>query len=114
MPFDTETPLEVQVENLEIPFQAGQQIISLDLRLLMGRHWLKMLKKNGFTLKSEYVSTYGFSAPDPETEADAQICAHMEVWQQFAAVTSRSLDGYRLYEDFKAGIDQVNRNCRTW
>jgi len=106
-PFDGDIPLEVKVEHQAIPFQTGTQKIALDLRLLMGRHWLKMLDKDGFTLKNEYLSNYGFIAPDPNSKDDVQICAHVEVWQQFAAVASRSVDGYKLYQDLKNGGDQV-------
>ena len=46
VPFsDLDTPLEVKVEQQEIPFETGGQEISLDLRLIMGRQWLKLLKK---------------------------------------------------------------------
>ncbi|MBP6237496.1 MAG: hypothetical protein KA536_15210 [Saprospiraceae bacterium] len=109
IPFENDIPLEVKVEHQEIPFKIGAQEISLDLRLLMGRHWLKLLKQEGFTLKNQYLaaSAYRFVAPDPNLEDDVQICAHVEVWQQFAAVASRSIDGYKLYRGLKAGNDQV-------
>ena len=40
--FDFRTPLEVEVENQKIPFNLKDTEISLDIRLAMGRHWLKV------------------------------------------------------------------------
>ncbi len=108
MPFDASVPLEVKVENQKIPFKIGGQDMSLDLRLLMGRHWLKLLKsENLLSLKAAYLSNYGFSIPDPEAESDVQVCAHQEVWQLFAAVSKRSIDGYKLYQDLFLVADKV-------
>lgn len=99
--FATDTPLEVQVEHQHIPFQLGGQEISLDLRLLMGRHWLKLLKKNDFSLGKEFLAIYPIQLPNPDSEADVQICAHLEVWQQMVAVANRRMDGYKLYQDLQ-------------
>ena len=99
--YDERTPLEVKVEHQEIPFELAGQEISLDLRLLMGRHWLKLLNKATLSLKQEFTDEYGFEAPDPDDKLDAPICAHVEVWQQFAAVANRGLDGYKLYQHLK-------------
>lgn len=109
--FDNDRPLEVQVENRKIPFQIGAQEIAMDLRLLMGRHWLKLLSKDGLSLRAEYLSLYAFTPPDPTLKADAQVTAHVQVWQQAAAIANRSIDGYRLYQDLKVpgaqATDQV-------
>lgn len=105
---DDDIPLEVKVEHQAISFQIGEQEIALDLRLLMGRHWLKLLKANNFSLKSEYLLAYGFVQPVPNDESTIQVSAHLEVWQQFAAVANRRIDGYKLYQDFKSSTDQVS------
>ncbi|HOY05854.1 MAG TPA: hypothetical protein PLO67_10660 [Saprospiraceae bacterium] len=97
--FDTETPLEAKVEQRPISFHAGSQKMSLDLRLQMGRQWLKMLDKAFIAndLSSNYanafINKFQFETPDPEQESDALVCAHREVWQHFAAVAGRSMDG---------------------
>lgn len=92
--FDDHTPLEAKVEQRPISFNAGSQKMSLDLRLQMGRQWLKMLDK---AIATDYTTTFigkfPFEVPDPESESDALICAHPEVWQHFAAVAGRSMDG---------------------
>lgn len=98
IPLEQDIPLEVKVENQKIPFIQGTLKISLDLRLLMGRQWLKWISQVDSNLKSEYIKKYPIKKPDPGSEKEAQICAHVEVWQQFAAVAGRSMDGYALYE----------------
>lgn len=99
--WNEEVPAEVQVEHQSIAFQQGDQIIALDLRLLMGRHWLKLLKKAGFVLAADYLAIYAFEGPDPTSQDDALVCAHLESWQQFSAVARRKIDGYQLYQDLK-------------
>jgi len=94
---DTEVPLEVTVENRPVSFESAGKRISLDIRLLMGRHWLKLVEPIGTDLKAAYVREYGIAKPDPASEADAHICAHSRVWQQFSAVADRRMDGYELY-----------------
>jgi hypothetical protein len=101
VPLEQDIPLEVKVENQKIPFQQGELEIALDLRLLMGRQWLKWIAKDHPTLKGDYISEYGISRPDATRETDAKICAHVKVWQQFSAVAGRKMDGYALYEYLK-------------
>ena len=99
--FETDIPLEVKVEHQEIAFTQGNIDISLDIRLLMGRQWLKWATAEDATYKQQYIAEYGIAKPDPDNEADAAICAHRKVWQQFAAVAGRKMDGYKLYAYLK-------------
>lgn len=99
--FDESVPLEAKVEQRHIPFSAGDQIISLDLRLQMGRQWLKMIGSIGSGFKNEYKNEYPIEEPDPTNKNDAQICAHKETWAHFAAVAGNSMDGYKLYAYLK-------------
>ena len=46
-PFDDTIPLEARVEQMPIRFAQGAQEMSLDLRLLLGRHWLKLVRAAG-------------------------------------------------------------------
>ncbi len=97
--FDLETPLEATVERRAFPFQAGQQKLALDLRLQMGRRWLKMIPA---TAADKFKLQYRIAQPDPATKSDATICAHAEVWQQFQAVAGgRAMDGAALYFHLK-------------
>ena len=102
VPFEQDVPLEAKVENQRIPFEQGALKIALDLRVLMGRQWLKWIVTVEPTLKAEYIRTYGIAAPDPTQKSDAKLCAHTKVWQQVSALAGRSMDGYRLYEYLKA------------
>ncbi len=102
--YEEEVPLEAKVEQKKVPFKLGTQDISLDIRLIMGRHWLKLIKADfPAGLRGEYIGLYSFSLPDPEDKNSALITAHREAWQQFAAVAERSMDGYALYTHLKEG-----------
>lgn len=96
-PFSDEEPMEAQVENRPLPFAIGDQYISLNLRVLMGRHWLKLVNSAIGNFDEEYIRQYPIEDPDPNAEEDAQICAHPEVWQQVTAVAGRMMDGYAFY-----------------
>jgi hypothetical protein len=102
--FDNDIPFEAKVEQRAFPFSTLQQDLSLDLRLIMGRRWTQLLKEAGLwnTTKSFFLDHYGFKNPDPTNEADALICAHPEVWQQYAAVAGRVIDGGKLFLELKA------------
>jgi hypothetical protein len=107
--FSLAEPLEAKVERRAIPWQAGQQKLSLDLRLLIGRRWVKLLRQSAAEaggLSTDYTASYrdlySISEPDPDSEADAAVCAHAESWQQTSAVAGRALDGYAFLEHISA------------
>ncbi len=102
--FDKDVPFEAKVEQRPLPFATLKQDISLDLRLIMGRRWMQLLKLKGFAdaTKKFFLEHYGFKKPDPKNPTDATICAHPEVWQQFSAIAGRMVDGAQLYFDLKA------------
>ena len=86
--FDVTIPLETKVERRPIAF-------TLDIDLLLGRQWLKMLPVPA--LRAEYIRQYPIHAPDPTVAADAKLCAHQEVWSEFAAHVGRAMSGAALY-----------------
>lgn len=104
-PFDDTIPLEAHVERRPIPFlqiadpDEPPHEISLDLRLMMGRHWLKMLRSvaPGPVVAAEFVAAYSVHIPDPANPNDAPTCAHVEAWSNFAAANGRLMDGAKLY-----------------
>jgi hypothetical protein len=99
--FATNIPLETTVERRPIPFELfGQQDISLDLRLLMGRQWLKLIRQVD-NFDRAYIEQYPIALPNSDLRQDAQVCAHQEVWQTFSAVSGRRMDGYKLYSYLK-------------
>ena len=114
MPLEQDVPLEVKVEHQKIPFQLGQQDVALDLRLLMGRQWLKLIEKVDTNLKQKYleIEEYKIKKPNPNQESDAKICAHVKVWQQVSAVADRKMDGYRLYQYLKENSENHAYNDR--
>jgi hypothetical protein len=90
--FDDAIPLEAKVERRPVAF-------TLQLQLLMGRQWLKMLPVAG--LRSEYIRQYPIQQPDPTSPADASICAHQDAWSEFAAHAGRAMNGAAFYQHLK-------------
>jgi hypothetical protein len=94
--FEYDIPLEAKVEQRTIPLTSGGRAASLDLRLAMGRQWLAMISGIG-AYRHAFVQAYPITAPDPASKQDADRCAQPEVWQLFAAVAGRAMDGGALY-----------------
>ena len=105
-PFNKNIPFEALVEQQPLPFSTLEQDISLDLRLIMGRRWFQLLENKGLLspTKQFFLEHYGIKKPDPTQEKDAAICAHVETWQQYAAVAGRMIDGAKLYFELKLNI----------
>ncbi len=102
-PFDDATPLEAEVERRHIPFTVGGAPAALDLRLLLGRQWVKMLNAAlGGDHTADFVAAYPVDVPDPTDPAHAPLCAHPEAWSRFAAVGGRRMDGWKLYAHLAA------------
>jgi hypothetical protein len=89
--------LNTQVERRSIPFSVDGQPASLDLRLAMGRYWLRLIKSLPTDYTSAFVATYAVSSPDASDPAQADVCAHLEARQLFDAIAGRALDGGALY-----------------
>jgi len=103
-PFDDSVPLEAKAERRPLSFVQGGRDVSLDLRLLMGRQWLKMLEKDMgqlvdfLVVATEFIARYPIHSPDPTQQEDAVYCAHPEAWSTFeAAAGPRRMDGAKLY-----------------
>jgi hypothetical protein len=100
-PFDEQLPLEAQVERRPVVLRLGNTPLALDLRLAMGRRWLKMLIAPSAGLSADYRSAfttaYRFTEPDSADPVGAGTVAHLTVWQSYAAVTGRAMDGGQLY-----------------
>lgn len=94
--FENDVPLEAKVERRPLPMGSASRPLSLDIRLLMGRQWLALIKGIG-AYESDYITAYGITAPDPTKASDADRCAHPEVWQMYAAVAGKLMDGAALY-----------------
>jgi hypothetical protein len=99
--FDDTIPLEARVEQMPIRFAQGAQEMSLDLRLLMGRHWLKLVRGLAPAAVNQFIVAYPIHSPDPSNTADALVCAHPEAWSSFAAAATRRMNGGKFYFHLK-------------
>ncbi len=98
--FDKTAPFEATVEQRPFPYVGQQHILSLDIRLLMGRQWLKYLQSVGLSaLRLQFIqhANYKIAEPDPASRNDAFLTAHPSVWQSFSAMANRAMDGANLY-----------------
>ncbi len=100
--FDESLPLEARVERRALPLTRDGHPMALDIRLLMGRQWLKMTAVIA-DYTAAFVQRYPFRPPDPTREQDAYACAHPETWQLLAAIAGRGMDGGWLYTYLTGG-----------
>ena len=102
IPLDDTVPIEAQIERQPWrPTIAGDKV-ALDLRLTIGRRWLRQIAGIG-SYAGLFAAKYKFKQPDPTLASDAAVCAHPEVWQAFAAAAGRAVDGIALYEYLTGG-----------
>lgn len=100
--FEWNVPLEAQVERRSVSFSREGHYLALDIRLLMGRQWLRMVGGIG-NHRAEFIARYPIELPDPMNPASAPVCADTDAWQHVAAVAQRAMDGYELYEHILSG-----------
>ncbi len=99
--FDDAIPLEAHVERMPVPLRTAGHVMSLDVRILAGRHWLKLITPLAAAAAAQFITAYPVRAPDPTNTADAPAAAHPEAWMAFAANATRRMDGVALYEHLK-------------
>ena len=97
----TTIPLETRVEQMPIPFVLGGRAMSLDIRLLMGRYWLKLVSPLAPGARADYIKAYPVEAPNPLEAAAAPVAAHAEALAAMQAVAGRAMDGQKLYAYLK-------------
>jgi hypothetical protein len=102
-PFDTALPLEARVERRPVRLRSAERDIALDLRMVMGRQWLKLIADLPNDYAAAFLDAYPIVAPDPGEVADADQAAHPEVLQAFAAAAGRRMDGGKLYRHLTGG-----------
>ena len=100
--YAAEIPPEARVEARPIAFERAKRPVSLDIRLQMGRHWLRIISDLG-NFADQYAALYKIDAPDPEDPMQAGVCAHASVWQSFAAVAGRLMDGRKFHVHLLGG-----------
>jgi hypothetical protein len=98
--FNDSLPLETKVEQRPVPFAAGDVELALDLRLMLGRHWRKLLLKAGFSqaLVADYIEQFHTVSPDPDLREHVYYCGNKQSWQQLKASAHRHVDGKKLYD----------------
>ncbi|WP_409495784.1 hypothetical protein [Amycolatopsis sp. cmx-11-12] len=106
-------PLETVAERRRPPLAygtPGSEKVAFDLRLAIGRQWLKLL--DGYLplgqvlgFKKFYIERYPIALPDPARADDVAKLAHPEVWATMQAISGRRMDGYLFYQYLKAGGD---------
>jgi hypothetical protein len=99
-PLGDDLPLNAKVEHRPVPLLLAGGLIASDLRLAMGRYWLKLTDDLGY--RHGFIAAYPIAAPDPTRKEDAALCANPLVWQMLAAVAGRAMDGGLLYLHLKA------------
>lgn len=95
-PFDDSLPLEARVERRTLPLTMDGKAVALDIRVLLGRQWLKMIAPIA-DYSAAFIDKYRIVAPDPTRREDAYVCAHPESWLIAAALAGRRMDGGALY-----------------
>ena len=99
-----DVPLETLAERRRIAMAIAGRPMHLDLRLQLGRRWAQLLRAaNLDAYIPRYRDAYRFELPDPDDTAAERVYAHMESWQQYAAVAGRAIDGYALYDHLAKG-----------
>jgi len=98
-------PIEATAAKRPVPFAFGTDPISYDLRLAIGRRWLKLLGASSplRRFRQAYIDHYPIAEPDPSSDADTPRVSHPEVWAHLQAVAGRRMDGYALYRHLADG-----------
>ncbi|MDR7253975.1 hypothetical protein J2X46_002965 [Nocardioides sp. BE266] len=109
---DGDGVLEPTVERRPVPLALESQALSLDLRMAVGRRWLRLLERDfpATTYADDYRDAYLVEVPNPLAEADAQVVAHADAWQQVGCAAGRAMDGIALIEHVAGGgavVDDV-------
>jgi hypothetical protein len=115
VPFDTEIPLEAQVERERLFEQGGGEGAALTRTYLafrgqMGRHWVRLLRAAGLeALKPAFAGRFGFAEvgeADPAALEDletAHVRSDPAAWQVLAMLAGRLPDGERLLAAIEDG-----------
>jgi len=99
---DYAVPLDTLVERRNVPLALNGRAIALDIRVAIGRYWLALIDGVG-SYRDAFIDAYPIATPDPTRSDNADICAHADVRQSFAALAGRAMDGGALIEHLRAG-----------
>jgi hypothetical protein len=104
-PLDPEDLLEARVERRSVQLEVNGQYLSLDLRMSVGRRWLRLLHRDfpATDYPDQFRDAYAVQVPDPTDPADRLVCAHMDAWQEVGCAAERAVDGVALLEYVSGG-----------
>jgi|KBSSwiStaDraftv2_1062776.scaffolds.fasta_scaffold34599_2 hypothetical protein len=97
-PFEPTIPLETKVERRPVPMRRQGRMLSLDVRLVMGRQWASLIASLPNDYRAGYITAYPIAKPDPTQRSHVDVCAHPEAWDTLQAFATRAIDGGALYE----------------
>jgi hypothetical protein len=102
--------LEPRVERRQVPTDVDGQYLSLDLRMSVGRRWLRLLERDfpATDYADQFRDAYAVKAPDPTDAGDRLVCAHMDAWQEVGCAAERALDGIALLDHVAEGGSVVD------
>ncbi len=100
--FDAFLPLEAKAEQKKIPFVRAQEVISIDVRLHLGKYWLKLVQSKSLTYAADYITKYPFVLP-AKSRATDYIYSQKNTLQTYKAISGRSMDGYLLLSHLLTG-----------
>jgi hypothetical protein len=106
--FDASVPLEAKVERRPVPMRRGKMPLSLNLRLVMGRHWLALIADIA-DYRLAFRTAYPIANPDPKKKESRDVSAHPEALDTFQAVAGRAMDGGALLDHLTS--DASHRAC---
>ena len=100
-------PLEAVVEARPVPFAIGPDRAGLDLRIAMGRQWMRLMATLPPAVPQpvhdKIVARWPIPVPDPAADGEVPLVAHPDVWATLQAASGRVMDGYELYRHLAAG-----------
>jgi len=100
--FDSNIPLETKVERRPVPLHRQKRILSLDVRLAMGRQWMALIANLAHDYRDAYIKAYPIAKPDPTQASNVDVCSHPDAFDTFKAFAGRAMDGGALYEYLRA------------
>ncbi|AGB25168.1 hypothetical protein Mycsm_04953 [Mycobacterium sp. JS623] len=105
LPFDRDDLIEPRVERKPVPMSVGDQYLSLDLRMSVGRRWLRLLERDfpANDYADQYRTAYAVKVPDPTAQSDQLVCAHVDAWQEIGCAAERAIDGVALLDHVASG-----------
>jgi hypothetical protein len=99
--FDSDLPIEPQVERRPVTLHRQKRIVALDLCLVIARQWFALIATVA-DYRAAFIAAYPIPKPDPTQAQNVDVCAHPESYDTFQALAGRAMDGGALLEYLRA------------